>query len=49
MVRSICLDNRAEILDDPYIRDLMSQALKVAGANLKIGKGEVVLKSRLSK
>lgn len=49
MVRSIRLDNRAAILDDPYIRGLMSQALKVAGANLKTGTGQVVLKSKLSK
>ena len=46
-VRSIRLDEKASILDEPYIRDLMAQALKVAGANLRIGAGEVVLKSTL--
>ena len=47
-VRSIRLDKSAEILDDPYIRRLMSQALKVAGANLKIGRGQIVLKSKVT-
>ena len=32
--------------DDRYIRGLMTQALKVAGADLKTGKARVVLKSR---
>lgn len=45
MVRSIRVDERAAIFDDPYIRGLMAQALKVAGANLKSGKGSIVLKS----
>jgi len=49
MVRSIRLDDRAAILNDPYIRSLMSQALKVAGANLNTGRRQVVLKSMLSK
>ena len=49
MVRSIRLDNRAVVLDDPYVKQLMSQALKVAGASLKTGRGQVVLKSKLSK
>ena len=44
-VRSIRVDEEAAILDDPYIRGLMAQALKVAGANLKAGRGQVVLKS----
>jgi hypothetical protein len=44
-VRSIRLDDQASILDEPYIRGLMAQALKVAGANLRAGAGEVVLKS----
>ena len=44
-VRSIRLDEGAAVLDDPYIRGLMAQALKVAGADLKRGSGEVVLKS----
>jgi hypothetical protein len=47
-VRSIRVDARAEILDDPYIRGLMAQALKVAGADLKTGRGQVVLKSKIS-
>ena len=47
-VRSIRLDARAAILDDPYIRGLMAQALKVAGANLKTGRGHVVLKSTIA-
>jgi hypothetical protein len=44
-VRSIRLDSGAAILDDPYIRGLMAQALKVTGANLKSGRGGIVLKS----
>ena len=47
-VRSIRLDERAAILDEPYIRGLMAQALKLAGANLTTGSGQVVLKSRLA-
>jgi hypothetical protein len=46
-VRSIRLDERAAVLDKPYIRGLIEQALKIAGADLKSGKGEVVLKSKL--
>jgi hypothetical protein len=48
MVRSIRLDDRAAILDDPYIRGLMTQALKVANADLKSGRGQVVLKSKVA-
>ncbi len=48
-VRSIRLDQSAAILDDRYIRSLMKQALKVAGADLKKGTGKVVLKSTLAK
>ena len=44
-VRSIRLDSGAVILDDSYIRGLMAQALKVAGANLKSGRGGIVIKS----
>ena len=44
-VRSIRLDDRAAILDDPYIRGLIAQALTVAGANLKTGRGRIVLKT----
>jgi hypothetical protein len=47
-VRSIRVDARAAILDDPYIRGLMAQALKVAGANLKTGRGQVVLRSKMA-
>ncbi len=46
-VRSIRLDAHAAILDDPYIRKLITQALKACGADLKAGDGEVVLKSIL--
>ena len=46
-VRSIRLDERAAILDDRYIRGLMTQALRVAGANLKSGVGQIVFKSRI--
>jgi len=44
-VRSIRLDDGAAILDDPYIRGLMAQALSVAGANLRTGRGKIVLKT----
>ena len=44
-VRSIRLDSGAAILDDRYIRGLMAQALEVAGADLKTGRGGIVLKS----
>jgi hypothetical protein len=47
-VRSIRVDANAAILDDPYIRGLMVQALKVAGADLKKGSGQVVLKSKIT-
>jgi hypothetical protein len=47
-VRSIRVDSRAAILDDPYVRRLMAQALKLAGANLKVGGGEVVVKSKIA-
>ena len=46
-VRSIRLDAKADILDDEYICGLMAQALKVAAADLKKGRGAVVLKSKL--
>ena len=46
-VRSIRVDEHATVFDDPYISGLMVQALKVAGANLKTGRGEIVLKSRI--
>jgi hypothetical protein len=44
-VRSIRLDDGAAILDDPYIRGLIAQALSVAGANLRTGRGKIVLKT----
>ena len=47
-VRSIRVDQRAAVLDDPYIRRLMVQALKVAVADLKTGTGLVVLRSKKS-
>jgi hypothetical protein len=43
-VRSIRLDSGAALLDDPYIRGLMAQALKVARVNLKSGRGGIVIK-----
>jgi hypothetical protein len=46
-MRSIRLDEQAAILDDVYIRGLMKQALKVAGADLKRGSGQIVLKSTI--
>jgi hypothetical protein len=46
-VRSIRVDERAAILDDPYVRGLIEQALKTAGADLRSGSGQVVLKSKL--
>lgn len=47
-VLSLRVDERAAILDDPYIRRLMAQALKVAGADLHKGSAQVVLKSKVS-
>jgi hypothetical protein len=47
-VRSIRLDERAAILDDPYIRGLIAQALDAAGADLKKGRGRIVLKTTIS-
>jgi hypothetical protein len=46
-VRSIRVDKGAAILDDPYVRGLMTQALRVAGADMKRGHGHVVLKSKI--
>lgn len=48
-VRSIRLDEQALILDDHYVRGLMTQALKVAGADLTRGRTQVVLKSKLTR
>ena len=47
-VRSIRLDERAAVLDDRYIRELIAQALKVAGANLRKGSGQIIFKSKLA-
>jgi hypothetical protein len=46
-VRSLLVDERAAILDDPYVRGLMAQAVKIAGADLRRGAGEIVLRSTL--
>jgi hypothetical protein len=48
-VRSVRVTERAAILDDPYIGGLMAQALKVAGADLKTGRGQIVLKSKIAR
>ena len=47
-VRSIRVDGEATILDDPYIRRLMAQALRVARADLTRGTGEIILKTKVS-
>ena len=47
-VRSLRLDQKAAVLDEPYIRGLMAQALKVAGVDLKKGKGQVELRSTIA-
>ena len=45
-VRSLRLDGRATALDDPYVRGLIAQALKLAGTSLKAGPpGEIVIRS----
>jgi len=46
-VRSIRLDASAKILDEPYIRQLIAQSLALAGADLKTGRAQVVLKSKI--
>jgi hypothetical protein len=46
-IRSIRLEPRAAMLDDPYIRGLIKQALKVAGTNLKKGSGRIELRQTL--
>lgn len=48
-VRSLRLDPKAAILDEPYVRGLIAQALNVAGVDLKKGRGEVVLRSTISR
>jgi hypothetical protein len=47
-VRSIRLDESAAIFDEPYIRTLIVQAVKVAGVDLKKGNGQVVVMSKIS-
>lgn len=47
-VRSIRVDERALVLDDPYVRRLMARALTLAGANLKSGTSQVVIKSKIA-
>jgi hypothetical protein len=47
-VRSVRVDERATVFDDLYIRGLMAQALKVAGADLQTGRSRVVLKSTIT-
>lgn len=47
-VRSIRLEGDADTLDEAYIKKLMNQALKLAAADLKTGRGEVVIKSMLT-
>jgi hypothetical protein len=46
-VRSIRVDEHAAILADRYIRGLMTQALQAAGADLKTGRAQLVLKSTI--
>ena len=46
-VRSIRVDKDAAVLDDPYIRGLMAQAVKEARADLVSGTTRIVLKSTL--
>jgi hypothetical protein len=48
-VRSIRLDSGAAVLDEPYVRGLMAQALQLAGVNLRKGKGQVELRSTLAR
>jgi hypothetical protein len=43
-VRSIRLDAGARALDTPYIRRLMTQALKEAGVDLKAGRSRIVFR-----
>ena len=46
-VRSLRLDPGAAILDDPYVKHLMAQAVTIAEADLKSGPGLIILKSKL--
>ena len=40
---------RFPVLDDPYIRGLMTQALRLAAADLRAGRGQVVPKSKIAR
>jgi hypothetical protein len=46
-VRSLRLDPGAALLDEPYVRQLMAQAVRIAEADLKSGPGHIILKSKL--
>ena len=46
-VRSLRLDAGAALLDDPYVTQLMAQAVRIAEADLTSGAGHVILKSKL--
>lgn len=46
-VRSICVEGAASVLDDRYIRTLITQALELSGADLKTGPGRVELRATL--
>lgn len=48
-MRSIRVDDGAAVLDDAYVKTLMTQALKVAGANLKTGSGQIVFRSKIGR
>jgi hypothetical protein len=48
-MRSIRVDEAAEILEDTYIKKLMTQALEVAGANLKTGAGKIIFRSKIGR
>lgn len=47
VVRSIRLDPDAAMLDDPYIRDLMQQAIADSSVDLTTGDGQIVFRSKL--
>jgi len=47
-VRSIRVDERATVLEDPYVRRLIARALKLAGANLKSGTSHVEIRSKIA-
>jgi hypothetical protein len=47
-VRSLRVEGSAEVLDDPYIAGLIDQALAEARVDMRSGKAEVVIKSKIS-